>query len=772
MSVAGVRALFDSICFAGACALAWLACAGDAHAWILQIPRGAELAPLPQGRVLCGPNPEGWEVGPGRQKLRPKDDTPIGKSLAIAIAQQAGACSGPQVEAATLVVTGELPTIDANSVTLALDAGRLELRGEGLEGVRVGFSAGDQNGDDVCLNVTRDRDRDVCALNIDRTLPADPHQIELHWAAPGGLVGPDVVNYDKHGAPLADAQTRLTVARLLISRMFPDARMVDVGLGAGKVLLQHPEAVSGVECGAAHCQTSPEGVVVQAVPAGAPRLPVRLQLLPKVFMSRGDLLDTVVSDTLTVLRCPMNVVSGEPLRNVDDVSTLVRLEPSCVADVQRLRFSANAEPLEVMRVETLPTGIYVLLWVGRIASERLTVVASREDGSVLAVANEKTMGVPPLMATLSLPGYGEIQFIPRNQSAVVNVSHVAGKGELVPVSVPGAYDVSHGKDGYAVRGVYASGGFAALRFAYRVPGLPESFTDTDFGEIVDPVQRPIREASIPAPIGASSITSHAMIELFCKNSDGKLALIPPGTPIHVPYKQRDSCRLLLHRERIPTESGEQRLDLDITVTAVGGVDRADAHLTEHLGLRHQKELDVIWIRGAKDQFDRINVRITHVIDETLFDGDSRRRLELPSSQWTVVTEDAKFKFYATAAVPASLYRFSGNNDGSGTLSLNLGVLARLTWLDSEGHEGLIGIEAGMMGMGLATDTQRQLALVAGFGVAIPLGNANQPTQAAVNIHLWMSYSVGGNSDGMGGNNRPWAIVFGPSITVGSIAALL
>jgi hypothetical protein len=315
--------------------------------------------------------------------------------------------------------------------------------------------------------------------------------------------------------------------------------------------------------------------------------------------------------------------------------------------------------------------------------------------------------------------------------------------------------------------VAASGGFAALRFAYHVDGLPEEFADTSFGQIVDPVQRPIREASIPAPIGASSVTDKAIVELYCKDRNDKLQLIPPGTPVHIPFRQRDSCRLLLHRERIPSESGEQRLDVDISVTAVSGADRGDAHLTEHFVLRHSKDVDLLWIRGAKEQFDRINVRITHIIDENLFDSDSRRRLELPSSQWTVVTENAAFKFYATAAIPASLYRFGfDGSKNSGTLALNLGLLSRLTWLDSDGHEGLLAIEAGMMGMGLADRLNRQLSIVAGLGVAIPLGNVNQPTQAAVNIHLWLSYTVGEK------DYSPWAFVFGPSITVGSIGALL
>jgi hypothetical protein len=379
---------------------------------------------------------------------------------------------------------------------------------------------------------------------------------------------------------------------------------------------------------------------------------------------------------------------------------------------------------------------------------------------------------------LSLEGYGEIQFIPRNRAALVAVSHIAGMGELVPVTVPGAYAVTRSAEGYQVRGVYAAGGYTSLRFAYRIPGVPKEFADTDFGEIVDPVQRPIREASIPAPIG-----DHSLVELFCKNAKGQLVLIKPGSPIHIPFIERDSCRLKLHRERIPQESGEQRLDVDVSIIAVSGAERGEAHFSEQLTLRHAKDTEVIWIRGAKEQFDRINVRITHIVDQGLFDNnDMRRRLELPSAQWTVVTENATFKFYATAAMPASLYRFSADGKASGTLSLNLGLLTRITWLDSDGHEGLLALEAGMMGMGLADQVQRKLALVGGLGISIPLGNVNQPTQAAINIHMWLSYNVGKTviyKDPITGavymeplTVSSWAMVFGPSITIGSIGALL
>jgi hypothetical protein len=402
---------------------------------------------------------------------------------------------------------------------------------------------------------------------------------------------------------------------------------------------------------------------------------------------------------------------------------------------------------------------------------------------VLAVTSAKTIEVPPPHSNVALPGFGEVDFIPRNRDAHLTLSHVQISGSLVPISVRGAYTISSREGGYYIRGDSGSSGFTSLRFAYRAPHVPEAFANTDFAHLTDPIQRPIREASVPAPIGASSVGEQPVVELHCSQDDGKLIAVPSGSAEHIPFDQRNSCRITIHRSRIAEDAGEQRLDLVVTVTTVGGAERGEAHLNQQLRLRHGPEKDVIWIRGAKEQFDRIDIRITHVVDESLFVRGSRTPIALPSSQWTIVTEDAHFRFYATAAIPGSLYRFSDDPGdlGTGPLSLNFGVLSRITWLDDSGHEGLIGLEGGVMGMGLATDRERQLALVTGIGIAIPLGNPNQPTQAAINIHAWLSYTVGSRNapllDEMGQFDRnvklnPWAFVFGPSITVGSIGVFL
>lgn len=754
-----------------------------ARADVLQMPIGADFFTLPGDAVLCGDAPEGFIADASRKRLRPRGDLKAGYEVTAQLAKDASACASST--ATTLIVTGAIPIIDQNSITVAIDAGRLELSGKYLEGAQIGYAADGKIGSDVCLNVQRDQEeRDACAVGIPQGLPADPQRLEVLWAPAGGRISADMRVFDGRGVPVPVERLRLPVARMLIQRMFPVSRTVSLSTTETRLPLEHSEAVSSAECSNARCEVQDGRVIVGSVPANAQTLTMKIRLLPRVFISRGDAAESTVSETLAVLRCPLDVVSGSPMRGVDDVQILVRLDSSCGANIDQVRWTVSSDPVEATRVEATPEGVYVLLGIGRVTRDRVNIVATRADnGSVLAVTSASSIEMVTPSTALTVQGLGEIDFIPKNRAASMTVTHLDGNGKLVPISVPGAYSVQLVDGAYTIRGVAASSGYASLRFGYRMSQVPAVFADVDFAHVSDPVQRPIREANVPAPIGGSSVTDKPVIELHCLDDDDKLVALAPGTAEHVPFEQRNSCRLSFHRSRIPQDAGEQRLELTVTVTNLGGGERGEAHVNQTLHMRSGSETDVIWIRGAKEQFDRIDIHVNQVVDEALYAAGTRRTISLTSAQWSVITEDADFRFYATAAIPGSLYRFSSDPGdlGTGPLSLNFGVLSRLTWLDSDGHEGLVGLEAGMMGMGLATDRERQLALVMGVGIAIPIGNPNQPTQAAINIHAWMAYTVGDRTapllNDMGEFERdvslnPWAFVFGPSITVGSIGVFL
>jgi hypothetical protein len=102
------------------------------------------------------------------------------------------------------------------------------------------------------------------------------------------------------------------------------------------------------------------------------------------------------------------------------------------------------------------------------------------------------------------------------------------------------------------------------------------------------------------------------------------------------------------------------------------------------------------------------------------------------------------------------------------------VLARATWLDALGREGILCAEAGVLTVGLAGDTSAtgksltQIATVAGFGLAVPIANRALAAETSVNLHAWVELEP---SRALGaGTGSAWAFVFGPSITVGNLGA--
>jgi hypothetical protein len=188
-----------------------------------------------------------------------------------------------------------------------------------------------------------------------------------------------------------------------------------------------------------------------------------------------------------------------------------------------------------------------------------------------------------------------------------------------------------------------------------------------------------------------------------------------------------------------------------------------------------------WIKKVVEQFDHIVVRVSHVVDESRYLLSASMRAGLPSVQWAATVEGSRLRLYATAAIPSGLYRL---NAPTGQLSLNFGLLSRLTWLNEYGKEGLLGLEMGVMGVGLIqapgalSNFPPTLATVAGLGVRVPLGGGQAGGQAALNIHAWGAYEFRDPvflplPDGSPGRRvGNWSVIFGPSISLGNIGTNL
>jgi len=517
---------------------------------------------------------------------------------------------------------------------------------------------------------------------------------------------------------------------------------------------------------------------VRSISSVAASLTLRVRLTPHTFLGHGDATESLVVRAVSVLHCPATVVSGAPLRHADGARMVVRMDDRCGHDARELRWTVNGKPAEVERVEKIQDSVYAELAIGEIEAAQVTVLATRPepDDAVIAVARVDTQAAPQPRATLELPGFGKIGFLPTNRDAILRTAPVGDHARLVALPVEGAYRVTVDGPVTRVRGDESAGGFVALRFAYRIDALPPSFATTDLAVLTEPVQRPIREASVPAPLGASVLGASPLIEMVCADPQGRPQRIAPGARASIAFSQRDSCRLVIHRERLSPEDGTQDIAIDVNITKVDDAPRPDAHVAERMVIRPGSQPRLFWIHGVRGQFDRVNVRVSHIVDEAHDVGGTDLHATVPAAQWAVVVGEGRFRFYATAAIPTGLFRITAPSD---VLTLNFGALSRLTWLDREGQEGLLGLEFGALGIGLAATPNfpRTLAILTGIGVGVPIGNRGEKTEASVNLHAWLAYELRSEyhlvpGDPQSPTARHLSFLFGPSITIGNVGTNL
>jgi len=761
--------------FLAALVAATLALVGrEVSAETLQIPEGGRPVPLGGNRVACGDLPTGWGFSPDRRRVRPPETaTATNRMVEIGVAQTPGGCARSD-QRLTLLATGPTPEIDAASVVFVLDEGRLEFKGERLDGLQVLWQSGSEQGQVTCLAPVPVGKQQQCVVPMPRRLPAGTR---LRWLPAHAQDGPGVASWDVQGLAVATEGLVLQPARYLLGQVFGNSETLDVSQGAGTIPLAHPEAVAAVDCGSSRCELLEGGVAVRGVPAQAAQLSVTARLAPRYYLRRGDRLETSHTESFTLLRCPLVLQSGPPMRDVEHPQLLVRVAEHCRSQA-RLRWFVGTEPATVVREEHTADGSYVLLRASQLAGGSVTIVATRVDTMAGVVGSVTSPTIPPPRphSAIELPGHGPVNFIPTNREAVWSVAGIAD-ARLVPIGLPGAYSVRREKTRTLLRGDRHSGGFVNLRFAYRRSDLPRGFEDVDLAVLNEAVERPLREASIPVPFAATPGRPEPLAELQCADATGRTVALAPGTPASIPYAARETCRMLLHQERLTPEDGQQEVVLEIDVTRPSGSRRANASLNEHMVLRPGGQLRVVYLKGISEQFDQVSVRLSHVVDEARYLLGSVARPSAPSAQWSAVVEGSRARLYVSLSVPAGLYRI---NEPAASLTLNFGVLGRITWLDRHGKEGLLGLETGVLGASLIPQQYNNrpafpptLVTLLGVGLRVEVGQG-----AAIGVHLWGAYEFRGEYSYRTSETAAprtatrWSLLFGPSISIGNVGTNL
>ncbi|MES1177625.1 MAG: hypothetical protein ABUL62_25095 [Myxococcales bacterium] len=760
-------------------ALVLLAVPRSARAETLQAAIGSKPFTLSDSRVACAPPGGGWSLEPASlsRALRPPiANDAIGKVIELKVAASPSACSN-ESSTLELVATARPPSIDPGSVVLSPDQGKLELRGRRLAGAAVAWRNNTASGVDVCESPSLENGSEHCAFEVGRGLSADPNSGNLSLISAGGRAGADVAHYGTDGELLNPASLVLTPNRVVIANVVPSDASIDLSTGRGEVGLSHPEAVASVECGAQRCEIARGALLVRSLSSNVSSVDAKFRLIPGVTVAKGTGFDAAPSVHLAVVHCPMSVPSGPVLRDAENVRLVLRIDGRCASEVPALRFLIGDDTAEVLSTVVDSTGTDILLRVTNSSASALTITAVHGDDSsiAVAVARVETIPAPRSSASLEIPGHKNLGFIPTNRPAIVHLPPLPGHARLVPLPIAGVYAVHKDGAGYAVIGDPDASGSVALRFGYRVESLPGELADTDLGQLTSPVQRTIREANLPAPIGGSALGPRPIVEFVCGTPDNPSERIVPGVVAHLPFESRDNCRLIFHRERVPPTYGTQKLNLEVDVVDSDGGSRAEGRIAETIVMRPGGEPIYAWIHGVKAPFDRVLVRLSHAADEAHYVGALEIQTGAPEVKWTAIMGTGRARLYATTAIPTGLYRF-GDAAHSGVLSLNFGIVSRLTWLSAEGHEGFLGLEGGIMAIGLTDDKSdsghslTQVGVVAGLGLSVPIANRSTPTQASINLHAWFEEDISHRS-GESQASRT-AIIFGPSISIGNIGTNL
>lgn len=753
--------------------------ARGATAETLQAPLGARGLTLGADRIACKDVPleAGWSVEADGRSLRvPANEDAIGKVVAVKTASNEAGCT-TSTSSVSVVAIGVVPSVD--SITVDPDGGRVVAVGRHLRASTLKWTSGTRTGSDTCAPVidsakskTVTPGSETCAFAIPHDLPVDPSTLKVAIFPGGSRVAPDSIFFDAAAHRVTESTFEQPISEIALHQIVSADASVDLSSGLGHVALSHPDAVASVSCVDATCDVSGGNLIVQGERGNDDSLDVRFQLRPHVVLrSASGVADTAPLVTLPLQRCPVSLASAVVVAGADDQRVVVRVDGACARAPGEMTVTTAEGAGRVERTEVIGGSSFDVVRIPRLDAAGI-VVTVRRHGTIIGTARAPTRRFT-WRAKLEIVDHGAIDFIPTNRFARVLLPP-APPGTVVSVrSVDGVYEAKHDADGDWVRGIDGASGSVPLRLAIIDASLPAPLTNLALVEQNEPVDRALHPADVPVALGARSREKNPLVELVCGDGEGHSERIAVVTTTSIPYRARDTCQLVFHRERLTLEDGAQTLRVSVTVTASDGSVRSDARIDERVVLRRSTRPFYMAIAGATDPFDRILVRVGNTSEGV--DGQSPEEADhrAPQSQWSVVTGTSHARIYGTTAIPTGLFRLADTGH-SGILTLSVGALLRLVALSRDGDAFPLGLEAGVMWLGIAGDSDPSVnshgvvALVAGPGISVPIANVSRASQTSINVHGWFEYEV--SRDVLRQQGQSFGFVFGPSISIGDIGA--
>lgn len=737
-----------------------VALSANASAETIWAPVGGRGVPIGKNRVVCPATPtHGWTIdASGTSLTPPTSPNEIGEASTVTVAPNAAACA-TATETVDFVAVGPPPQVDRTSATFDSDAGVVTLHGHALKGVVLAWSIGAQNGSDICDDPQVTTADETCTFSLPKGLSTDAATISFRVLPRGARA--DGAGFDLLAHPVNIEGFRPT--RFVIRKLAAGDAAIDLQSSEAHLPLAHADAFASVDCADARCSVEGGDLVVRDLRSAADAIDAKLTLRPHFTYAHGAANDTAATLSIALRRCPVSIASAPPLRGVRGQRVVVKVGGACANDPS-LAVTTGGSRVTPERDVASSGARYLVVPLDSAFTDEVAIGVQRGNAT-LGVAHIATRTAIDSRARLELPGIGAIDFVPTNRDARV-LSTPLDHGVLVPISIDGAYSVKPAGDGsWLLRGASENAGSIAIKFAYRDPTLPAELRDLDLAVVEEPTARPERVANIPVSLGASATDKNPLVELICGNE--KMVV---GETTSIPFSGRDSCRLILHRERLRPEDGTQVVQVVMKILQSDGTPKNDVSIDQRVTMRPGQFPRILYVAGVEDPFDRAIVRVSVVNDDLHYAIIADERVKAPQAQWAVVFGTSHFRVFATTAIPTGLFRVA-DHAHSGLLSLNAGALFRLVPLSKEGREFPIGAEAGAMWLGIVGDEtdspHGQAALVAGLGISVPIANPSRATQTSINLHVWGEYEAS-RALSPSTSGTPWGLIFGPSLSIGDV----
>lgn len=743
-----------------------------AEATVVAAPIGGQAVPVGGHRVVCPNDQElfGWQVEASGRRLRPPAKGGAARAL-VHVAASLEACAN-QNEPLVAQAVVAWPEVTADALTINVDTGRVDAYGARLKDVALNWHVGERSGVDVCRDVDlRSDGREHCAFAVPRDFPADAGSLSFTFLPEGVPAGSDTAAYDVRGRKFDVDALTASPAKVVVQELFVADASLDAESEESRVRWRHPEAVGQVSCLDAGCELAGSELLVRGLRGSDDSLEVRVALRPHVFLQQGGAPLATPLASLPLQRCPLALASSAPLRAVGGQRIVLRVGGRCAED-GNLRYTVNGAPAAVLDRVHATDGHFVVVQAEGGLGEDVALAVQRR-ARVVALLRVKARQVPTVHARIELAGHGEVDFLPTNRDAEVLLPPLGDGAVLSPVAVPGVYTVAQdGGKNPRVRGLSGTTGWVALRYAYRDASLPGALAQLDLAYVSDTVDRSIHEASLPISLGASVLSHEPLIELLCHDGSDANHRMSPASTHNLDYRNKDSCRLVLHRERLRPEDGVQLVRLTVSVAGLDGTNRPEAAVDQRILFRPGSQPRYLYVGGAGAPFDRMVVRATVVTEDlrgsVTTDGEGEH-LVMPQVQWSLILGNNRIRMYATMSMPSGLFRVS-EREHSGIVSLSAGIVGRLVLLSRQGVQAPVGLEVGTLILSIAGDTAAVphgvFAIVGGLSLGVPIANVSKTTQAAISLHLWAEYEV--TRRYVRGGGRPWGFIFGPSLSFGDV----